>query len=56
VAGNPAKIIFMQGSFEMVRYYGTENDPERAASLALREVCLPKRRYVVSVKHDMVLR
>jgi len=37
VAGNPAKIISMQGSFEMVRYDGMENDPERMASLVLRE-------------------
>jgi len=36
VAGNPAKILSYEGSFEMVRYSGMENDPERIAALEQR--------------------
>ena len=37
LVGNPARAISQQGSFEFVRYDGMEQDPERAASIALRE-------------------
>lgn len=36
VAGNPAKIISHQGSFEMVKYTGMESDPERNNALKQR--------------------
>lgn len=36
VAGNPAKIISYEGSFEMVRYEGMEKDPDRIAALEIR--------------------
>lgn len=36
VAGNPAKVISFQGSFEMVCYAGMENDPVRQATIEMR--------------------
>ena len=38
VVGIPAKVVSMKGSFDIVRYPGMEDDPERQRSLALREV------------------
>lgn len=37
VAGNPARILSYEGSFEMIRYWGMEQDPQRQESLAQRE-------------------
>lgn len=34
VVGNPARVISLKGSFDLVRYDRMESDPERAASLA----------------------
>lgn len=36
VIGNPAKIVWYEGSFNLVRYDGMEEDPERCASLSRR--------------------
>ena len=36
VGGVPAQIVSYRGSFEFVRYFGMEDDPERKQSLALR--------------------
>ncbi len=36
VAGNPARVISYDGSFEMIRYWGMDDDPERLASLGKR--------------------
>jgi serine O-acetyltransferase len=36
VAGSPARVLSSGGSFELIRYPGMDNDPERLASLALR--------------------
>lgn len=33
VAGNPARVISMGGSFKLISYFGMERDPERIASL-----------------------
>lgn len=37
IAGNPARLISQEGSFEMIRYDAMDRDPARRASLALRE-------------------
>ena len=34
MAGNPARIISLKGSFDLVSYPGMENDPARSAALA----------------------
>ena len=36
VAGNPARVISEEGSFEFVSYDGMDEDPERRESMALR--------------------
>jgi serine O-acetyltransferase len=36
VAGNPARVLSTQGSFELIRYPGMDEDPQRLASMALR--------------------
>jgi serine O-acetyltransferase len=35
VLGNPGRIVWFEGSFELVRYDGMADDPERLASMAL---------------------
>src|SRR5262249_8324921 len=35
VAGNPARVLSVGGSFELIHYPGMERDPGRLASLAL---------------------
>ncbi len=37
VAGNPARIISYNGSFDYIHYDGMENDPQRTLALALSE-------------------
>lgn len=34
VVGNPARVLSLQGSFDLIEYPGMENDPARQASLA----------------------
>lgn len=38
VAGNPAKILSYEGSFEFIKYEDVEHDQNRLASLRLREI------------------
>lgn len=37
VAGNPARLLSKNGSFELVRFDGMSDNPERLSSLALRD-------------------
>ncbi|MGO9598652.1 MAG: serine O-acetyltransferase [Isosphaeraceae bacterium] len=37
VAGNPARLLSEQGSFDLINYPGMEHDPDRMSSLAQRD-------------------
>ena len=37
VAGNPAKVISYQGSFEYIQYDGMDDDPERIAAVKIKQ-------------------
>ena len=42
VVGNPARLLSLAGSFDLIRYPGMEHDPARQASIALRSSAVPE--------------
>ncbi len=43
VVGNPARLLGLTGSFDLIEYPGMENDPNRISALAQVDKVVPKK-------------